>query len=78
MALPVASTLYGDLRPGALFIDVGRELKEFALVLALEIDARTRRRLLGVLANTGEGLEVLDLRVEGRSDEVSSWPLYCV
>jgi len=77
VALRVAGTLYGDLRPGALFIDVGRELKELALVLALEIDARTRRRLLGVLPNTGEGLEVLDLRVEGRSDEVSSWPLYC-
>ena len=77
VALRVASTLYEDLRPVALFIELGSELKELALVLALEIDARTRGRLLGVLENTGEGLEVLELRLEGRSDEVCSCPLYC-
>jgi len=77
VALHVASTLYGDLRLVALFIELGSELKELALVLGLEIDPRTRGWLLGVLANTGEGLEALELRLEGRSNEVSSWPLYC-
>ena len=77
VTLRVASTLYDGLRPAALFDALGSELKELALVLAPDVDARTRGRLLGALAKTGEGLEVLELRLEGKSDEVSShlsWP----
>lgn len=72
VTLRVASTLYDGLRPAALFDALGSELKELALVLAPDVDARTRGRLLGALAKTGEGLEVLELRLEGKSDEVSS------
>jgi len=78
VTLRVASTLYDGLRPAALFDALGSELKELALVLAPDVDARTRGRLLGALAKTGEGLEVLELHLEGKSDEVSSrlsWPL---
>ena len=72
VTLRVASTLYDGLRPAALFDALGSELKELALVLAPDVDARTRGRLLGALAKTGEGLEALELRLEGKSDEVSS------
>jgi hypothetical protein len=78
--LGVANTLYDVLRPAALFDIPGSEPKELALVLAPDMDARTRRRLLGVLAKTGGGPEVLELGLEGKSDEVSihfSWPLFC-
>jgi len=40
------------------------------------VDARTRGRLLGALAKTSEGLEVLELRLEGKSDEVALQALY--
>ena len=70
VTLRVASTLYDGLRPAALFDTLGSELKELALVLAPDVDARTRGRLLGALAKTSEGLEVLELRLEGESDEV--------
>jgi hypothetical protein len=40
------------------------------LVLAPDVDTRTRGRLLGALAKMGEGLEVLELQLEGTSDEV--------
>lgn len=43
-------------------------MKELALVLAPDVDARTRGRLLGGLAKTGEGFE---LRPKVKSDEVS-------
>jgi hypothetical protein len=75
VTLRVASTLYDGLRPAALFDALGSELKELALVLAPDVDARTRGRLLGALAKTSEGLEVLELRLEGKSDEVSSSPI---
>ena len=79
--LHIASTLYDVLRLAALFDELGSKPKELALVLALDVDARTRRRLLvGVLAETGEGLKVLELGLEGKSDEVCvhfSWPLFC-
>ena len=64
VTLRVASTLCDDLLPAALFIELGRELKELAFVLVPEIDAWTRGRLLGALAKNGEGLEVLELRLE--------------
>ena len=41
VTLRVASTLYDDLRPAALFIELESELKELAFVLAPEIDAWT-------------------------------------
>ena len=66
------------MRLAALFDVPESEPKELGLVLAPDVDARTRRRLLGVLAKTGEGPEVLELGLEGKSDEVSihiSWPL---
>ena len=78
--LHIASTLYDVLRLAALFDELGSEPKDLALVLALDVDARTRRQLLGVLAKTGEGLEVLELGLEEKSDEVCvhiSWPLFC-
>ena len=60
VALRVASTLYDGLRPaailGALLWDAGRsQVKLLTLVLALDMDTRTRGRLLGALAKTGEG-----------------------
>ena len=76
--LPIASTLYDVLRLAPLFDELGSKLKELALILAPDVDARTQRRLLGVLAKTGEGPEVLELGLEGKSD-VSihfSWPLF--
>jgi hypothetical protein len=70
VTLRVASTLYDGLRPAALFGALGSALKELVLVLAPDVDVRTRGRLLGALANTGTGLEVLELSLEGTSDEV--------
>ena len=67
----IASTLYDVLRPAALFDELGNVLKELALVLAPGVDARTRTWLLGVLAKTGEAPELLELGLEGKSDEVS-------
>jgi len=62
----------------ALFDRLGSELKELVLVLAPDVDVRTRGRLSGALAKTSEMLEVLGLGLEGKSDEVSfhpPWPL---
>ena len=70
VTLRIASTLYDGLRPAALFSALGGELKELVLVLAPGVDVRTRGRLLGALANTGAGLEVLELNLEGISNEV--------
>jgi len=70
VTLRVASTLYDGLRPAALFDALGGELKELVLVLAPDVDARTRGRLLGALAKAGAELEVLELDLEGKSDEV--------
>ena len=76
--MPIASTLYDVLRPAALFDELGNKRKELALVLAPDVDARTQRWLLGVLAKSSEGPEVFELGLEGKSD-VSihfSWPLF--
>jgi hypothetical protein len=64
--------LYDGLRPAALSdaLGLGSQLRELVLVLAPDVDAWTRRRLLGALEKTAEGLEVLELRLEGKSDEV--------
>jgi hypothetical protein len=70
VTLRVASTLYDGLRPAALFGALGSELRELVLVLAPDVDARTRGRLLGALAKTSSELEALELRLEGKSDEV--------
>ena len=70
VTLRIASTLYDGLRPAALFGALGGALKELVLVLAPDVDVRTRGRLLGALANTGAGLEVLELSLDGTSDEV--------
>ena len=74
VTLRVTSTLYDGLRPaaifGALFGAGGGQVKALSLVLAADVDRRTRGRLLGVLAKMGEGLEVLELQLEGTSDEV--------
>ena len=76
VTLRVTSTLYDGLRPaaifGALFGAGGSQVKVLRLVLAADVDRRTRGRLLGALAKTGEGLEVLELLLEGTSDEVRS------
>lgn len=75
VTLRVASTLYDGLRPaaifGALLGDAGRsQVKVLTLVLAPDVDTRTRGRLLGALAKMSEGLEILELQLEGTSDEV--------
>ncbi|KAH8991750.1 hypothetical protein EDB86DRAFT_3079610 [Lactarius hatsudake] len=69
VTLYIAGTLYDGLRPAALFSALGGALKELGLVLAPDVDVRTRGRLLGVLGNTGAGLEVLELSLDGTSDE---------
>ena len=74
VTLRVASTLYDGLRPAALFSALGGALKELVLVLAPDVDVRTRGRLLGALANTGAGLELLELKLEGTLDEVTQLP----
>ena len=74
VTLRIASTLYDGLRPAALFSSLGSALKELILVLAPDVDVRTRGRLLGALANTGTGLEILEMRLEGNSDEVRGLP----
>jgi hypothetical protein len=76
VSLRVTSTLYDGLRPGAIFEALfgagGGQVKVLTLVLAADVDRRTRGRLLGALAKTGESLEVLELQLEGTSDEVRS------
>ncbi|KAI9446891.1 hypothetical protein BJY52DRAFT_1370398, partial [Lactarius psammicola] len=76
VTLRIASTLYDGLRPAALFGALCSTLKELVLILVPDVDVRTRGRLLGALANTGAGLEVLKLSLEGTSDEVSLQALY--
>ncbi|KAI0299821.1 hypothetical protein BC826DRAFT_714477 [Russula brevipes] len=61
--LHVASTLYDGLCPVALFGALGGQLKELVLVLAPDVDVWTRGRLLGIVAKTGGGLEMLELRL---------------
>jgi hypothetical protein len=78
VTLRVTSTLYDGLRPAAIFgalfgAGVG-QVKVLSLVMAADVDRRTRGRLLGVLAKMGEGLEVLELQLEGTSDEVRPPP----
>jgi len=74
VTLRVASTLYDGLRPAAIFgalLGAGcGQVKVLGLVLAPDVDTRTRGRLLGALAKMGEGLEVLELQLEGTCDEV--------
>jgi hypothetical protein len=59
-------------------------VKALSLVLAADVDRRTRGRLLGALSKMGERLEVLELQLESTSDEVRSslhpllWPLTVV
>lgn len=81
VTLRVTSTLYDGLRPaaifGALFGTGGGQVNMLKLVLAADVDRRTRGRLLGALAKMGEGLEVLELQLEGTSDEVRSPPTHC-
>lgn len=80
VTLRVTSTLYDGLRPaaifGALFGPGGGQVKVLSLVLAAGVDRRTRGRLLGALAKMGEGLEVLELQLEGMCDEVALQVLY--
>ena len=89
VTLRVTSTLYDGLRPGAIFGALfgagGGQVKVLSLVLAADVDRRTRGRILGTLAKTGEGLEVLELQLEGTSDEVRLplflcriWSLTCL
>jgi hypothetical protein len=73
VTLRVTSTLYDGLRPAAIFGAFGAEgcqVKVLRLVLAADVDRRTGGRLLGALAKTGEGLEVLELQLESTCDEV--------
>jgi hypothetical protein len=60
--------MYDGFRPAALFDASGSQLRE--LVLMPDVDARTRGRLLSALAKSAEGMDTLELRIEGKSDEV--------
>jgi len=73
--LRIASTLYDGLRTAALFGALGSTFKVLVLVLAPDVDLPTCGRLLGALANTGAELELLELNLEGASEEVRSCPL---
>jgi hypothetical protein len=53
---------------------LGGAWKELVLVLAPDVDVRTRGRLLGALANAGTGLEVFEISLEGTLDEVRDCP----
>jgi hypothetical protein len=78
VTLRVASTLYDGLRPAAIFgalLGAGcGQVRALSLVLAPDVDTRTRGRLLGALAKMSEGLEMLELQLEGTSDEVRGPP----
>ncbi|KAN0137518.1 hypothetical protein V8E53_004569 [Lactarius tabidus] len=76
VTLRIASTRYDGLRPTALFNVLGGAWKELVLVLAPDVDVRTRGRLLGALANAGTGLEVFEISLEGTLDEVALQALY--
>ncbi|KAI0260572.1 hypothetical protein BC834DRAFT_536079 [Gloeopeniophorella convolvens] len=76
ITLRVASTLYDGLRPAALADALGNQVQELVLVLAADIDARTRARLLGALAKMSAALEVFEMRVDGMLDEPSLQVLY--
>lgn len=84
VTLRVASTLYDGLRPAAIFEALlgaagCGQVKVLVLVLASDVDTRTRGRLMGALAKMGEGLEELELRLEGTYDEVrDALPLHSV
>lgn len=70
--LRIASALYDGLHPAALFGALGGAPKEPVLVLAPDVDVRTRRRLLVALADTGVGLEPVTNLVVNRSLEVNA------
>lgn len=70
VTLRIVSALYDGLRPAALFSVLGGVLRKLVLVLASDVDVRPRGWLLGALAGTGTRLEVLQLSLEGTSDEV--------
>jgi hypothetical protein len=78
VTLRVASTLYDGLRPVAPFDVLGNQLREPVSALAPDVDAPTRGRSLGALVKTAEGLEVLELRLEGKSDEVRARLFVCL
>jgi hypothetical protein len=77
MTLRIASTLYDGLCPAAIFGTLGSQLKELVLVLVPDVDAWMRGRFLGALVNTGGGLEVLELCLEGTFDDVCIYLLSC-
>ncbi|KAI9435285.1 hypothetical protein H4582DRAFT_2100431 [Lactarius indigo] len=76
VTLQISSTLYDGLCPTALFSALGGSLRELVLVLALYVDVRIHERLLGALGSMTTGLEVLELSLDGTSDEVSLRALY--
>ncbi len=72
--LCITNTLYHDLRPVVLFGALGCALKELILVLAPNADVRTHGRLLARWRIRAAGLELLEVSLEGISDEVRGCP----
>ncbi|KAI9435288.1 hypothetical protein H4582DRAFT_2100435 [Lactarius indigo] len=71
VTLRVASTLYNDLCPVALYSVLSSSLRVLVLVLASDVDVLICERLLAALGNTDAGLEVLEVSLNGTSNEVS-------
>ncbi|KAH9008223.1 hypothetical protein EDB84DRAFT_1551633 [Lactarius hengduanensis] len=71
VTLRTASTLYNGLHPAALFGALGGSCS-----FSRSTQTCTRGWLLGTLANTSAGLDVVELSREGNSDEVSLQALY--
>jgi hypothetical protein len=57
---------------------LGNQLKEPVLALAPDVYAPTHGRSLGALVKTAEGLEVLELRLEGQSGRVCARLFVCL
>jgi hypothetical protein len=78
VTLRVAITPYDGLRPVAVFDVLGNKLRVVVLALGEDVDGPTRGQLSGVLAKTAKGLELLELRLEGNSDEVRARLFVCL
>ncbi|KAI0067419.1 hypothetical protein BV25DRAFT_1099375 [Artomyces pyxidatus] len=68
VSLHVESTLYDGLRPAAL-MDALEGVRELRMILSRGVDTRTRARLVGALGRVGPRLRLLEIRMEGTSDE---------
>jgi hypothetical protein len=68
----------GWLSPGGAFDVLENQLRELVLALMPDVDEPTCGRSLGALAKAAEGLEVLELWFQGKSDEVRARLFLCL